>query len=293
VPSIIQAGPQDIFKVVHRYRPTIFFGVPTLYAGMLALPDADKRFDFSSVRLCVSSGEALPADLLRHWREKFHIEVLDAIGSTEVLHIFISNRSGESKPGSTGKVAPGCEARRLNEQGQLVKPGEMGTLLIRAESTMAYDWNQHDKTKPTLCGYWIRTGDKYYRDEEGSFWYCGRSDDMLKVGGQWVSPIEVESALIAHPTVLEAAVVGASDADTLSKPKAYVVLKPGYEPSEVLTNELKTFIKERLARLSTHAGLCFCPNYPKRQLARFNASNYEGQISEEGRKEQELWLKHS
>jgi len=255
--------PEDMFKVVEQYRPTIFFGVPTLYAGMLALPDVGKRFDFSSVRVCVSAGEALPADILRRFEETFNVEILDGIGSTEILHIFISNRAGEIKPGSTGKLVPGYEALVAGENGQAVPQGDIGNLLIKGDSTAAYYWNKHEKTKDVMNGHWIHTGDKYYQDEEGYFWYCGRSDDMLKVGGQWVSPVEVENVLIAHPAVLETAVVGDFDADELVKPKAYVVLKAGYEPSDALAEELKSFVKTRLAPFKYPRWIEFLPELPK------------------------------
>ena len=254
---------EDMFKVVEQYRPTIFFGVPTLYASMLALPDAGKRFDFSSVRICVSAGEALPADILRRFEEKFHVSILDGIGSTEILHIFISNRIGEIKPGSTGKLVPGYEARVADENDRDVAQGDIGNLLIRGDSITAAYWNKHEKTKDTINGHWIHTGDKYYQDEEGFYWYCGRSDDMLKVGGQWVSPVEVENALIAHPAVLESAVVGEFDAGELIKPKAYVVLQAGYAPSEALANELKTFVKERLAPFKYPRWIEFRSELPK------------------------------
>ncbi len=255
--------PEDMFKVVEQYRPTIFYGVPTLYAGMLALPDAEKRFDFSSVRICVSAGESLPADILRRWQEKFHVDILDGIGSTEILHIFISNRISEIRPGSTGKLVPGYEALIADEKGQAVPQGEIGNLLIKGDSTAAYYWNKHEKTKDVINGHWIHTGDKYYQDADGYYWYCGRADDMLKVSGQWVSPVEVEAALIAHPAVLEAAVVGDLDADELVKPRAYVVLKQGHEPSDTLANELKTFVKERLAPFKYPRWIEFLPELPK------------------------------
>jgi benzoate-CoA ligase len=255
--------PEDMFKVVEQYRPTIFFGVPTLYASMLALPGAGKRFDFSSVRVCVSAGEALPADILRRFEQTFNVEILDGIGSTEILHIFISNRAGEIKPGSSGKLVPGYEALIANENGQSVSQGDIGNLLIKGDSTAAYYWNKHEKTKEVMNGHWIHTGDKYYQDEEGYYWYCGRSDDMLKVGGQWVSPVEVESALIAHPAVLETAVVGDFDADELVKPKAYIVLKAGYEPSDALAEELKAFVKQRLAIFKYPRWIEFIPELPK------------------------------
>lgn len=255
--------PEDMFKVVQQYRPTIFYAVPTLYAGMLALPDAEKRFDFSSVRVCVSAGEALPADILRRWEEKFHVEILDGIGSTEILHIFISNRPGEIKPGSSGKLVPGYEAKITDEHGQPIHQGDIGNLLIRGDSITAYYWNKHEKTKDVINGHWIHTGDKYFQDEEGYYWYCGRSDDMLKVSGQWVSPVEVENALIAHPAVLEAAVVSDFDADQLIKPKAYITLKSGYSGSDALAEELKTFVKARLAPFKYPRWIEFLPDLPK------------------------------
>jgi benzoate-CoA ligase family protein len=238
---------EDMFKVVQEYRPTIFYGVPTLYANMLALPDAETRFDFSSVRVCVSAGESLPGEILRRWQDTFHVDILDGIGSTEILHIFISNRPGEIRPGSTGKLVPGYEALLTDEHGHAVPQGEIGNLLIRGDSIATQYWNKHEKTKETMNGHWIRTGDKYYQDADGYFWYAGRADDMLKVSGQWVSPVEVEAALIAHPSVLECAVVGMLDAGELLRPKAYVVLKTGYDPSVELAEVLKTFVKERLA----------------------------------------------
>lgn len=254
---------EDMFNVVQQYRPTIFYGVPTLYASMLALPDAEKRFDFSSVRVCVSAGESLPGDLLRRWQDKFAVDILDGIGSTEILHIFISNRPEEIRPGSTGKLVPGYEALITDEHGHAVEQGEIGNLLIRGDSIAAHYWNKHEKTKETMNGHWIHTGDKYFQDAEGYFWYAGRSDDMLKVSGQWVSPVEVEAALIAHPAVLESAVVGAMDADELIKPKAYVVLNSGYEPGETLANELKLFIKERLAPHKYPRWIEFVAELPK------------------------------
>jgi benzoate-CoA ligase family protein len=257
-----RAVAEEMFKTIERYRPTVFFAAPSLYATMLALPEAEKRFDLSSLRLGVSAGEALPAEILRRWQEKFHVDILDGIGSTEILHIFISNRQGEIRPGSTGKLVPGYEARIVDEHGQPVAQGEMGTLLIRGESTAAFYWNKHKKSKDTMQGHWISIGDIFYQDADGYFWYSGRADDMLKVSGQWVSPAEVESALIAHPAVLQAAVIGAADRDGLIKPKAYIVLQSGYDPSEELANQLKTFVKERLVPFKYPRWIEFVPELP-------------------------------
>lgn len=255
--------PEAMFQTVEQYKATIFYGVPTLYASMLALPDAAKRFDFSSVRICVSAGEALPGDLLHRWEDTFGVSILDGIGSTEILHIFISNRIGFVKHGSTGLLVPGYEARITDEQGQSVQQGDIGNLQISGDSIAAYYWNKHEKTKETFNGHWIHTGDKYYQDEQGYYWYCGRSDDMLKVSGQWVSPVEIENTLSAHPAVLEAAVVAMLDENDLVKPKAYVTLKHGYEPSEAMAEELKAFVRERLAMFKYPRTIEFIPELPK------------------------------
>jgi len=248
---------------VQQTRPTLFFSVPTAYASMLALPDAEKRFDFSSVRMCVSAGEALPADILRRWQDKFHVDILDGIGSTEILHIFISNRPGDIRPGSTGKLVPGYEARILDEQGDPVPQGEMGTLQISGDSTTACYWNKHDKTKEVIQGRWISTGDTYYQDDDGYYWYAGRADDMLRVGGRWVSPAEVEGALIAHPAVLEVALIGAPDENDLIKPKAYVVLNNGHEPSDTLAEELMAHTRAQVAPYKAPQWIEFTPELPK------------------------------
>ena len=254
---------ESAFKVIDEQRPTVFFGVPTLYAAMLALPDATDRFDTSSLRLCVSAGESLPPDLFLRWRDRFGVEILDGIGSTEILHIFISNRAGMVKPGSTGTLVPGYDAVILDEQGQPVRQGEIGNLLIAGDSTCSQYWNKHERTKATILGPWIQTGDKYYQDEAGYYWYCGRSDDMLKVSGQWVSPVEVEAALIHHPAVLEAAVVGRTDNDGLTKPEAFVVLQSGVEPSGMLAEELKMHVKATLTPVKYPRWIEFVAELPK------------------------------
>jgi len=255
--------PEAAFEVIARHRPTLFFAVPTLYAAMLAVEDAAARFDLSSLRLCVSAGEALPAEIYERWRERFGVEIIDGIGTTECLHMFISNRPAEVRPGSSGRVVPGYEASLVDEGGQPVPTGEIGSLRVRGDSTMAFYWNQHDKTKATLHGPWILTGDKYRQDEDGYFWYCGRSDDMLKVGGIWVSPIEVEAAVVRHPAVLEAAVVGCEDADGLVKPKAFVVLKDPEGGSPALAEELKAFVKDKIAPYKYPRWVEFVADLPK------------------------------
>jgi len=255
--------PESAFQAINDFRPTIFFGVPTLYAGMLALPDAATRFDTSSLRCCVSAGESLPPDLFNRWRDRFGVEILDGIGSTEILHIFISNQAGKVKPGSTGTLVPGYEARIVDEQGQQVAQGEIGNLLISGDSTCSQYWNKHERTKNTILGPWIQTGDKYYQDEDGYFWYGGRSDDMLKVSGQWVSPVEVEAALVAHQQVLEAAVVGREDHDGLIKPQAFVVLQEGVTPSDALADELKQHVRSTLTPVKYPRWIEFVEELPK------------------------------
>jgi benzoate-CoA ligase family protein len=239
--------PPLAFEVLTRERPTMFFAGPALYAGMLALKDAS-GFDLSSLRLCVSAGESLPADIYLRWKKRFGVEIVDGIGTTECLHMFISNRPGEVRPGSSGRPVPGYEAAVVDEAGRPVARGEIGNLRVKGESIMAGYWNQPEKTKATLVGDWIETGDKYYEDEDGYFWHCGRSDDMMKVSGAWVSPVEVESALIQHAAVLQAAVVAHKDAEGLVKPKAFVVLKDPAAACDALAEELKAFVKERIAR---------------------------------------------
>jgi benzoate-CoA ligase family protein len=255
--------PDAVFELITRHRPTIFFGVPTLYAAMLAAKDAERRFDLSSLRLCVSAGEALPADLYRRWRERYGVEIVDGIGTTETGHIFLSNRPGAVRPGSSGLPVPGYECAIVDDEGRPVPAGEVGNLRVRGDSTMAYYWNKHDKTKETLFGQWIQTGDKYHRDADGYYFYDGRGDDMLKVGGIWVSPIEVEATLIQHEAVLEVAVVGQEDDDRLVKPRAYVVLKDPARASEALAGELRTFVKDKIAPYKYPRWIDFVPELPK------------------------------
>ncbi|OPY76770.1 MAG: Benzoate--CoA ligase [Syntrophorhabdus sp. PtaU1.Bin058] len=239
--------PETIFETITEYRPTVFFGVPTLYASLLQNKDAEKRYDLSSLRICTSAGEALPKEIFYEWKKRFGIEILDGIGSTELLHIFISNRPGDVKPGSSGKIVPGYAAKIVDDEGKEVPDGDVGTLLVKGESIAAFYWRHHEKTKQSMLGEWFSTGDKYYRDQDGYYYYCGRGDDMLKVGGIWVSPVEVEDALMSHPAVLQAAVVAKADEHNLIKPKAFVVLKEGYKPGDELAKEIQLFVKKSIA----------------------------------------------
>lgn len=254
--------PTAVFEQVRRHRPTLFYGVPTAYANMLAAMDAGEDADFSSVRLCVSAGEALPASLFERWRARTGVEILDGIGSTEVLHVFLSNRPGACVPGSSGRPVPGYDLRIVDETGGDVPQGELGDLLVRGDSTMALYWNKHEATKHALRGDWIRTGDRYWQDEDGNYFHAGRGDDMIKSGGIWVSPVEVEGVLVAHPDVLECAVVGMPDEDGLAKPRAFVVLRPGADPHD-LEARLRAFAKERLAPYKAPRWVTVIPELPK------------------------------
>ena len=238
--------PERAFEVIEAERPTVFFAVPTLYARMLALEAAERRWDLSSLRFCVSSGEALPPALFDRWRERFGLELVDVVGSTENLHDFIANRPGDARRGSAGRLVPGFDARLEDDEGRPVPPGAVGHLLIRGETTAPYYWNRPERTRQTMVGEWLRTGDMFARDEDGRFYFAGRADDMLKVGGQWVSPTELEAHLGEHPAVLEAAVVGRPDADGLVQAHAAVVLTEGVEASEALRGELRKFLAGRL-----------------------------------------------
>ena len=217
----------------------------------------------SSVRLCSSAGESLPKPLYQRWLDMFGIEIIDGIGTTELCHTFISNRPGHVRPGSSGMVVPGYEAKLVDDEGREVATGEVGALMVKGDSICAGYWTQHERTKATIVGDWIRTGDKYTRDADGFFWYAGRNDDMLKVSGQWVSPAEVESVLVEHSAVLEAGVVGAEDADQLTKPMAFIVLKDGPVGSAELERDLKEFVKQRLAPYKYPRWVVFIPALPK------------------------------
>ena len=256
--------PATIYADIERYRPTLFFSVPTNLAALLAHHREDgKEFDLSSVRHAISAGEALPAPLFHRFKERFGVEILDSLGSTETLQMVIANRPGEAKPGSSGKIIPGYEAKIVDQQGNAVALNEIGDLLIKGDSTCSGYWNQHEKTKETFVGDWFRTGDKYYQDAEGYFWYAGRSNDVFKVHGLWLSPAEVESVLIAHPAVREAAVVAREDQDGLTKAAAYVVLNAEFAPSEELSHELQDLVGETIGGYKRPRWIEFLSEIPK------------------------------
>jgi len=254
--------PQSVFKRLTGRKPTIFYGVPTLFAALLASPEFPAR-DALELRICTSAGEALPVEIGKRWKEKTGVDILDGIGSTEMLHIFLSNRADALRYGTTGKAVPGYALKLVDEQGNAVEPGELGELLISGPTSAAYYWNNRVKSRSTFEGNWTRSGDKYLQDADGYYVYGGRADDMLKVSGIWVSPAEVESALISHEAVLEAAVVGAEDDSKLVKPKAFIVLKEGQSAGEALAEALKQHVKDKLAPYKYPRWIEFVGELPK------------------------------
>ena len=254
--------PVSIFRQMIAHRPTIFFGVPTLYAAMLASADFPPR-DTLALRCCVSAGEALPAELGRRWRERTGVDILDGLGSTEMLHIFLSNRPGEVRYGTTGKPVPGYALRLTDEMGNAVAIGEIGELQVSGPTSSPYYWNNRTRSLATFLGPWTKSGDKYTVDSEGYYTYCGRSDDMLKVGGVYVSPFEVEAALASHEAVLEAAVIGFADENELIKPKAFIVVKPDHDPSPALAAQLQDHVKAKLAPYKYPRWIEFVRELPK------------------------------
>lgn len=263
--TVLMAGrptPDAVFERLVRHRPTIFYGVPTLYASMLASPSLPPRAQVA-LRACTSAGEALPREIGEHFKAHFGCDILDGIGSTEMLHIFLSNRPGDIAYGTTGRPVPGYEVELRDEAGRPVPAGEIGDLYIRGPSAALMYWTNRDKTRATFLGDWLRSGDKYYqRPEDGRYVYAGRSDDMLKVSGQYVSPIEVEMVLMEHPSVLEAAVAGVTH-DGLVKTRAFVVLRQGLTGDDALATDLKAFVKARLAPHKYPREIVFVDDLPK------------------------------
>ncbi len=255
--------PDLVAAILRRHPVTVFYAVPTFYAAFLASPAAPKRGDLK-LRCCISAGEALPPDVGRRWKESYGVDVLDGIGSTEMLHIFLSNYPGDVKYGTTGKPVPGYDIRLLDDDGNVItRPGEMGELQVRGPTSAVMYWNDREKSRDTFLGEWTRSGDKYLKDEEGYYVYCGRRDDMLKVGGIYVSPFEVEGALCTHADVLEAAVVAWPDEDELIKPKAFVVLKSPDKSCEELARALQEHVKAVLAAYKYPRWIEFRTELPK------------------------------
>ena len=264
--------PELMFDTLERFKPTVFYGVPTLYNGMLNLYEAwrDGKNDppatlptLDSLRFSVSAGESLPPDLYKRWESHFGSVILDGIGSTEMTHIFICNPLGASRPGSTGLLVPGYDARLVDEHGADVGTDEVGALLVRGDSGCAFYWNKHEKTKSTMLGEWMVTGDNFHRDAEEYYWYHGRNDDMMRVSGAWVSPTEVENALITHEAVAECAVVGKENKAGLTKTRAFVVLIDGKSPSPDMERMLKAHVKGQISGFKAPEWVEFVDGLPK------------------------------
>jgi benzoate-CoA ligase family protein len=262
--TVLHAGrhtPQTVLDTIERHRPTLFFSAPTLYNAILNFEGAKDR-DLKSIRHCIAAAEALPAEVWRRWKDAFGLTILDGVGSTEMLHIYCSNRLDDLKPGSSGKPVPGYELKILDDAGKPVKKGEAGDLYVKGDSALALYWAQHEKSKRSILGEWFFSGDRYRVDEDGFYWYEGRSDDMIKVSGLWVSPIEIESALLEHPAVAESAVVGI-DLDGFTKIKAFVIARPDAVTGDSLVAELQEHCKSRLQRFQYPHVIEFVGELPK------------------------------
>jgi benzoate-CoA ligase len=262
--TVLHAGrhtPATVLETIEKRRPTLFFSAPTLYNAILNFEGAKGR-NLSSIRHCVAAAEALPAEVWRRWKEAYGLTILDGVGSTEMLHIYCSNRLDDVRPGSSGKPVPGYELKILGDAGEPVAPGEAGDLYVKGDSALALYWAQHEKSKRSILGEWFFSGDRYRVDADGFYWYEGRSDDMIKVSGLWVSPIEIESVLLEHPAVAEGAVVGIS-VDGLTKVKAFVIVKGDAVPGDALASELQEHCKSRLQRFQYPHFIEFVPELPK------------------------------
>lgn len=256
--------PDRVAQLVAQYCPTVFFAVPTFYAALLREAEQGLKVDFSSVRIAVSAGESLPAEIFERFRERFGLEILDGIGSTEMLHVFLSARPGEARPGTCGREVPGYEARIVDEAREPVADGEIGNLWVKGESAFAEYWQIPELTARVKQDGWIFTGDKFTRDAEGFYHYAGRADDMMKVSGMWVSPGEVENALLAHPAVAECAVVGLADALGLVRPVAFIVLRVGLtSPAGGLDSEINGWLHTRLVGFKCPHEFRFVSELPK------------------------------
>jgi benzoate-CoA ligase family protein len=252
---------EKMFEVIKRYKPTILTTVPTMINSMLNVPNVSAD-DLSSLRFCYSAGEALPKELYERWMNAFGACICDGIGSAEMFHIYITNRPGDIKPGSLGRIVEGYEAKIVDAEGKEVATGEMGTLKIKGDSAALCYWNAHDKSKETFAGDWCTTGDQFHVDEDGYYWYHGRTDDMLKVSGVFVAPAEIENCLLQHNAVLECAVVG-HEASGLVKPKAFVVLREGFVAADQLAEEIKQFVKDHIAIYKYPRWVEFVDSLPK------------------------------
>jgi benzoate-CoA ligase family protein len=270
-----RSTPEKLFEVIERYRPTILTTVPTMINAMVNAEDARAR-DISSIRFCYSAGEALPIELYHRWQEVFGVEICDGIGSAEMFHIYITNRPGDVKPGTLGRVVKGYEAKIVDAAGHEVPTGAMGTLRIKGDSAALCYWNAHEKSKETFAGDWCTSGDQFHMDKDGYYWYHGRTDDMLKVSGVFVAPAEIENCLLQHEAILECAVIGHDDGDGLVKPKAFVVLRDRYEPDDALADGIKEFVKSRIAIYKYPRWVEFVPALAKNDRGKIDRKLLKG-----------------
>jgi benzoate-CoA ligase len=257
-----RSTPEKLFEMIARHRPTVLTSVPTMINAMVNAADAGAQ-DLSSLRVCISAGEALPPELYRRWKETFGVEILDGVGSAEMFHIYISNRFGDVREGCLGRLVPGYEAEIVGPDEQTLPDGEMGTLRVKGDSAALCYWHAHEKSKETFAGDWCTTSDQFTRDADGYFWYGGRTDEMLKVSGMYVSPTEVENCLLEHAAVRECAVVGFQDEDGLTKTKAFIVVNDGFAAGEELGREVRQFVKARLALHKYPRRVVFVESLPK------------------------------
>ncbi|HLZ94378.1 MAG TPA: benzoate-CoA ligase family protein [Candidatus Dormibacteraeota bacterium] len=262
--TVLHAGrntPATVLDTIEKRKPTLFFSAPTLYNAILNF-EGSKQRDLSSIRHCVAAAESLPAEVWQRWKDAFGLTILDGVGSTEMLHIYCSNRLDDVRPGSSGKPVPGYELKILDPEGRPVPDGEAGDLYVKGDSALALYWAQHEKSKRSILGEWFFSGDRYRVDEGGYYWYEGRSDDMIKVSGLWVSPVEIEAALIQHPAVAESAVVGVS-VDGFTRIKAFIIAKGDVVAGDALVAELQEHCKSRLQRFQYPHLIEFVPELPK------------------------------
>ncbi|MCS7280368.1 MAG: benzoate-CoA ligase family protein [Desulfobacterota bacterium] len=268
--------PEDIIELIETKRPSIFFSVPTFYNAILKQVEKRGFCDFSSIRACVSAGEPLPKEIFEKWERRFSLEIIDGVGSTDVGGIYMANKEGKRKPGSSGKIIQGFEGELRGDDGLPVKQGSVGTLWIKNDGVTPGYWRRHDKNKEVIKGEWFNTGDLFLMDEDGYFYYQGRADDMLKVSGQWVSPLEVENALMEHPAVKECGVGGVPSEEGLIKIKAFVVLNEGYRPSDDLEREIIEHVKAKIAHFKVPKSIAFVEELPRTvtgKLVRYKLRN--------------------
>jgi acyl-coenzyme A synthetase/AMP-(fatty) acid ligase len=262
----------NLLETIDQFKPTVFNGVPTSYASMLAVDRFPEGHELSSIRLCLSAGESLPVAIWQDWKMRTGHEIVEGIGTTENLALYLTNRLGEARPGSVGKRVAGYEIRIVDDDGQPAPSGAVGNLQVKGETAALAYLHQYERSRRTFLGEWLATGDRFHEDADGYFWYVGRSDDMLKVGGIWVSPVEIENALTGHEAVRESAVVGHPDQSNLIKPKAFVALQAGYSPSEELARELIAYCAREMAAFKRPRWIEFVEELPRTATGKLQRS---------------------